>query len=459
MSTPSTRNPWGEAKPGLPTWLSALLILVVLGAGIGAAVTFVKTKPTAKKEQEAAVAPAVEVALARRGETPISLQLQGQVMPATKVVLMPEVGGRVIWQSPELVPGGTLKKGAPVVRIDARDYALMLEQQQAQLSNQQLQLKVEKGRRKVAEREWELFEKDRAKAGMPLASGSATSDAGAGGGKSEDEGPLVLREPFVKSAQVAVKAAQSNLARAQLQLSKTTLTAPFNAFVLMENVDTGQLVSPGYQLATLVGTDAFWVQVSIPLDRLPHISLPQGDEPGSAATVWVETGNGRIEREGRVIRLLGDLDPVGRLARILIEVRDPFLLDGAPGAPVAQLDDPEGASPKSKLPLLLGAYVRVQVEGVELRDVAEIPRRALQENDQVFVVSADDTLRIEKVQVGWGTTDSVIVSGKLADGERVVTSALPVPVEGMKLRVMDSGGGPKPSAEAEAKAKDDEATP
>jgi multidrug efflux pump subunit AcrA (membrane-fusion protein) len=389
----------------------------------------------------------------------VSLELQGQVMPATKVVLMPEVGGRVVWQSPELVPGGTLKKGAPLVRIDARDYALMLEQQQAQLSNQQLMLKVEHGRRKVAEREWELFQKDRERAGIPLP--SATGSAGAeapDAGTGDDEGPLVLREPHVKSAQVAVKAAQNNLERAQLQLSKTTLTAPFNALVLAESVDTGQLVSPGYQLATLVGTDAFWVQVSIPMDRLPYVRVPRGDDPGSPARIWFEIGNGRIERQGHVIRLLGDLDPVGRLARILVEVRDPFLLEDEPGGPAAEPDEGEGATPKSKLPLLLGSFVGVEIQGVELGDVAEIPRRGLQANDQVFVVDADDTLRIEKVDVGWGTADTVVVSGNLADGDRIVTSALQVPVPGMKLSVVAAARSPKASAEAD-KPRQNEATP
>jgi len=252
----------------------------------------------------------------------------------------------------------------------------------------------------------------------------------------------------VKTAQVAVGAAKSNIARAKLQLSKTTLVAPFNAFVQQENVDEGQLVGPASQLAVLVGTDAFWVQVSLPMDKLEYVALPQGDTPGSRAYVWVRTGRGRIERQGQVVRLLGDLDPVGRMARLLVAIDDPFQLDGAaPDEPVADLKGPAEDEPsQSKLPLLLGSYVRVAIEGVELEQVAEIPRRALQPNQEVFVLGAGDKLEIRKIQVVWGAEHTVLVSGPLKTGERLIVSPLQAPVAGMLLRVAKPETAPEGSA-------------
>ncbi|RLB64779.1 MAG: hypothetical protein DRI90_03765 [Deltaproteobacteria bacterium] len=420
-------------------WLAAIISLLVLAGGVGAAVAFVKTKPTTQREPEATVAPLVEVVTVKVGAHPVTMQVNGQVMPAEKVVLMPEVGGRVMWQSDELVPGGLVKKGQPLVRIDPRDYALALKQQKAQLASQQLMLQVEKGRSRVAEREWEIYQQERKQAGLATPEAD-DPDAGA---------PLALRQPHVKSAQVAVGAARSNIARAKLQLSKTALVAPFNAFVQQENVDEGQLVGPASQLAVLVGTDSFWVQVSLPMDKLDYVVLPQRGEKGSPARVWVETGRGRIEREGTVVRLLGDLDPVGRMARVLIEIDDPFQLREAAAAedqPVAELSAAaEGQAVKSKLPLLLGAFVRVVIEGVELDHVAEIPRRALQPGKEVFLLSADGTLVIEKVQVVWGSEHTVLVSGPLKTGQRLILSTLPAPVAGMKLRAADRTAAPSSS--------------
>ncbi len=417
--------------PRLPAWLSAILVIVILGGGIGVAVAFVKTRPTPQKEQEEVALTVVDVAVVEEGTQSVELELNGQVQPSRQIVVMPEVGGRVVWQSAEVMPGGIVRKGDPLVRIDPRDYSLAVQQQQAQLSSQQLTLKVEEGRRKVAEREWELFKKEREAAGLPLPNG--------------DDQALALRKPYVDSAEVGVSSAKSGLDRAQLALSKTVLTAPFNAFVRSESVEKGQLVSPSMQLITLVGTDTFWVQVSVPIDKLGYVRLPRGDEPGSKVKVSQQTGGGRVEREGRVIRLLGDLDPIGRLARVLVEVQDPFRLKEGSSKVGDLSPKEETSSKKSELPLLLGSYVRVQIEGVELDDVVRIPRLALMENNKVYRLDADDKLVIETVEIAWGTRDYVMVRGPLKKGDRLITTNLAAPVEGMKLRVADAAPGPSAS--------------
>ena len=413
-----------KSRGGLPAWLSAILIVGILAGGVGVAVAFVKTRPEPKREQEEATLPTVEVVEVVGGTQSVQLQLNGQVQPSRQIVVMAEVGGRVVWQNGEVVPGGLVKSGDPLVRIDPRDYALAVKQQNAQLSSQQLSLKVEKGRVKVAEREWELFKKEREALGLPI--------------PEEDDESLALRQPYMDSAEVGVASAKSGLSRAQLQLSKTIVTAPFNAFVRTEAVEKGQLVSPGMQLATLVGTDAFWVQVSVPMDKLAYVRLPDGDTAGSKVKVFLQTGNGRIEREGHVIRLLGDLDPVGRLARVLVEVKDPFLLQASKAeGETAELGGTEAKSQRSHLPLLLGSFVRVEIEGVELSDVVRIPRLALQENSKVYRLTSDDELAIEQVEVVWGTNDEAVVRGPLKAGDRLVVTTLAAPVVGMKVRIAE----------------------
>lgn len=425
-------------RRGLPGWLSAILVVVILGGGIGVAVAFVKTRPIPKKEQEETALPQVEVVTVESESESVRLLLNGQVQPSRQIVVIPEVTGRVVWQNSEVMPGGIVKKGDVLLRIDERDYSLAVKQQQAQLSSQQLSLKVEDGRRKIAEREWEMYKKERAAAGLPV--------------PDEEDESLALRQPYMKSAEVGVGSAKSSLSRAQLQLSKTVISAPFNAIVRTEAVENGQLVSPGMQLATLVGTDSFWIQVSVPISKLSFVRLPEGDRPGSKVQVFVETGNGRIEREGHVIRLLGDLDPVGRLARVLVEVHDPFLLKRG-DSKVGEVEPTGDArTKKSRLPLLLGSYVSVEIEGVVLDDVLRIPRIALMENDKVYRLDKDDQLVIERVDVAWGTRDYVFVRGSLEKGDRLVVTNLAAPVEGMKMRVAESAPSPKDSGKkAEAK--------
>lgn len=422
---------------GLPRWLTIVLTLAILGGGLGAAIFFVKTKPQPQKEAEEAVAPLVEVVPAQKGTRPVRMVLTGEVQPSRKVIVMPEVGGKIVWQHADLVPGGRFKKGETILRIDPRDYALAVQQQQAQLASQELNVKMEKARQRVAEEEWEIYQKEREQAGLRRKKATDTDD-----GEGDEGEALALRKPQLQSAEVAVSAVKNNIAQAQLKLSRTVVDAPFNAVVQSENVDLGQIVSPSMQLVTLVGTDSYWVQVSIPFDKLPFVKLPEGKEAGSPATVWLDTGSGRVERKGEVIRLLGDLDPLGRLARLLVEVKDPLDLERR-GVDLAAGD--EGAAVASKLPLLLGSFVHVEIEGLELEDVAEIPRRALQADGKVYVLGDDDTLRIEKVTVVWGDDTSVLVTGPLQHGDRLVTTNLQTAVQGMKLRPLEAAA---PKADA-----------
>jgi hypothetical protein len=173
----------------------------------------------------------------------------------------------------------------------------------------------------------------------------------------------------------------------------------------------------------------FWVRVSAPVDRLPWISVPDASgEGGSRARIVQRVSEGvEVVREGRVVKLLGELEPQGKMARLLVEVRDPLGIE----------TDDEG----ERLPLLLGAYVNVDIEGPVLTDVIALPRPALRDNDQVWLKQGGK-LRIHDVSVVWTTEDQVFVRGDLTAGDDVVVSRIDAPVEGMPLRL----NGEKPAS-------------
>jgi hypothetical protein len=120
-----------------------------------------------------------------------------------------------------------------------------------------------------------------------------------------------------------------------------------------------------------------------------------------------------------VIRLLGDLDPVGKMARLLVEVADPLGGAGGEGGP---------------LPLLLGAHVSVEIEGPRVEDVVAIPRVTLRDGDAVWL-SRGGKLAIVPVEVVWGTENRVFVRGDVTPGDDLVVSRIAAPVAGMALRV------------------------
>jgi hypothetical protein len=124
-------------------------------------------------------------------------------------------------------------------------------------------------------------------------------------------------------------------------------------------------------------------------------------------------------REGRVLKLMGDLEPNGRLARLLIEVEDPMDLKKRNG---------------ERSPMLLGDYVSVLIQGKTVEEVFVIDRSYLRDGDSILTVNNEDRLMIDEVEIVWQGEDDILATG-ITPGTMMVTSDLSAPVEGMKVRV------------------------
>lgn len=404
--------------------VQVIIAVVIVALGVGVVVLFKRTKPEPPQSDQASRGLLVQTERVAQADHEVHVRAQGQVMAARRVVLSPQVAGKITWVSDELVPGGRIAEGARLLRLDGRDYQLALQSRSADVNRAALELQLEQRRQAVAEREWSSFSDE-------------TAPAGGTGAASDPGRALALRQPQVENAEVSVEAAQSAVQQARLNLQRTTIRAPFNAMVLSETVDVGQYVAPGSQLATLVGTDEAWVQVSLPVEALPSIHFPERDGEGSPARVRFDVGGQEVVRQGRVLRLLPDLDASGGMARILVSIDDPFALER------------EGED-APKVPLLLGSFVTVDIDVPPLSDVIEVPRLAVREGGKAFVMNAEDQLEIRELQIVWGREDSVLVRGGLSDGERVITSRVPTPVDGMALRDEDAPAETALRAEAEA---------
>ena len=380
-----------------PRIVAPLLALGALVVGVGLAVVFIVTKPKTERVAPTPLPPRVNVIDVPRGEHLAELSALGTLIPAEQVRLQPEVSGVVIDVHPRLVPGGVVDAGARLVRIDPRNYRIAVEQARAQVARAEVDLRLERGRARVAEKEWSLLE-------------------GSAGGEADRD--LALRKPQLDNARAALASARSALRRAELDLSRTVLRAPFDAFVQEESVDEGQVVAPGNSVTTLVGTSAFWAQVSLPPKDLEFLVRPKPDGSGGSRARIIRRGPGdaRLSREGRVVRVLGDLDPRGKMARVLVEIEDPLgLTSEAP-------------------PFLLGSVVEVRIEGRAIDEVYVVPRLALRGGDEVWTVE-DGKLAIRPVEVVWRGKDRVFVRAELGRRSRVVTSRLATPVAGMEVRI------------------------
>jgi len=405
--------------------LFVLLGLAILAAGAGVSVYWMTHKPKASRARPEAQAALVEAAPVRRTTRRVVVQAMGTVVPVRSVQLASRVAGEIVSISPEFVPGGRFRKGDRILQVDPKDYELAVRQRTSELVRVQSDLKLESGQQTVARREAELLGRE----------------------VKEEDKELLLRKPQLAQAQAAVASAEAALEKARLDLARTSIVAPFNAIVASRNVNLGAQVSPGTTLASLVGTDEYWVRVSVPVDQLSWVRIPAGNgEDGSPARVCWETGWAPGScRHGKVARLMTELEPQGRMARLLVAVEDPLSL--RPGSP-------------GQCALILDSYVRVEIEGREVRDVVEVPRAALRDGNRVWILEKDNTLGIRHVGVAWAAKDFVCVSSGLRDGERLITSDLAAPVQGMALRTAaNEEEKTPPQTPAETAAKPAEGRP
>ncbi|MCB9676058.1 MAG: efflux RND transporter periplasmic adaptor subunit [Alphaproteobacteria bacterium] len=389
-----------EAAMGPLTWLLTRIFVpgaVVVGGVVCMGFLFAM-RPHAERTAVEAAVPEVSVATLEARALPANIEGSGVVVPAKQVRLAAEVQGKVVTQSDKLVPGGRFRKGDLLVQLDSRDYRAAVEAQERAVKQAELELALERNRGEVARREWELL-----------------------GDKAKVDADLALRKPHLATAEAAHEAALAALEQAQANLGRTRVTAPFDAMVIEEAVDPGQIVGPASPVATLVGTEAFWVQVSLPVEKLSGIDVPGiTADAGSTASIVQKLGPDAIVREGKVLQLMGQLDPQTRTAQLLVEIPDPLVGEG--------------------LPLLPGAWVDVAITGKSLENTWEIPRTALEKGEYAWVVDPEDTLRRRNVTVGWRTPESVIVTGGIEPGDRLVTSPLALPIDGQLVKPIEEAG-------------------
>ena len=252
-----------------------------------------------------------------------------------------------------------------------------------------------------------------------------------------------------------------------IRQSQSSLKAPFDGVVQLKNVDLGQYVNPGTQLATLIGSDHAEVVIDLPMSRLEWLpkQLPKdltanSTEKGSKQSTI--TNQYQIPAEislagissasawpAVVKRQLLELTPRGMMVQLIAEVRDPFQLkisleqndkeqSGNGAIKIKKIDTfKKEISEKEeffKIPMFIGSFVDVKIPGRQLTDVIQIPAKALRDRDTVWVV-VNKQLQIRNVKIAHIDLDNVYISGGVKIGEKIVISPIKGASKGLKVRI------------------------
>ncbi|MBR9987097.1 MAG: HlyD family efflux transporter periplasmic adaptor subunit [Desulfosarcina sp.] len=422
-----------------------LLMLVSGWVGMNGLASL-KEPPAEAKTDERPIK--VKTTTAQLRDYPVIITGYGEARALTKVTIAPEVSGRVVYTHPSLKAGQIIPAGDTLFRVDPSDYEAGLQeamagvtQWQATVARLKKQYAIDSQRLKTLERsaqlakaEFErikrLFEADRVgtQSGIDQAERAYNSALDQADQISQAVSlyPLQIRE-----AESSLSSTRARLSVAESNLSRCAITSPFNARIQSVTVETGQFVSPGQNVLTLVDDSVLEIQVSLDSrDARNWLQFEPASEgqptawfgnlsPVECTIRWTEekTGTGWSGILNRVVTF----DQQTRTLTVAVRVNDQSAM---------------GRSHRS-LPLVEGMFCTIDIPGRTMRDVYRLPRQAVSFENKAYLVDADNRLKTVDVRVERIEGEYVYVGQGLNPGDTVILTRLIDPLENALLEFDD----------------------
>lgn len=401
-------------------WILGFVLLVFVALGATGFVLYSNgtLKEWGEKFRPDLKATNVRLAEAVKGDLARVVSAPGQIEPKTKVEISAQVSARIV--ALPFREGAQVKKGDVVARLEQENLAALVDSAKAELKSREAQFagaQAEHARAQLdLNRQRELYStKDISKANLDQA-----------------EANFARVNADLKSAQSSIDVARANIARAEKDLSYTTIVAAFDGTVTHLGAEIGELVVVG----TLNNPGSVFMEISDLSTMLLKARVDEANiapvKVGQKARVYVNSFPDRvfdatIETVG--LKRLVDKDGTAYFETdVLIDKPDDVLLrDGMTANADIQVE-------------VLRDVVKVPSQAVQDRAIDDLPRSIVENNPRVdhtkkfarvvFVYEKGKT-RAVPVSVGVSDlTDTVILAG-LDAGAKVVSGPFKV-LQGLK---------------------------
>lgn len=391
-----------------------ILPILVLIACVVLTVVLVKFGPQVTPVEMEPYAPFVEIKVAKLSPKELIVKSQGTVVAATRIPLISELDGVVTEVSEVFREGGVFQKGVALLKIDDTDYQAVLAQARAQVATARVQMETVQAEALLAQKDWKEMES------MQLGNPS----------------PLLFREPQLEGARAGLASAQAALVKAEKDLERTVIRAPFTGRVVSKMADLGQFVRRGQELGRVFDVSKVEVNLPIPVSELAFIDSSFGSIQFSKNLTPLEVdftgeyaGQERVWT-GQILRTSGEIDAKSRMISLIAEVNDPYGVNA-----------PES---KEHIPLSVGMFVKAKIHGRVLPQALELPRAAILEGDRVIVLDQDDRITFRDVSIARFEESSAVVESGLSNGDRVCISRIEIPKENAQVKPLEPNNEVQP---------------
>lgn len=424
----------------------ALFVLVPAALGAVVAVWLIANRQAPERDAAHEAATPVEaIAAPEVGYVPRATGY-GEARPARSWRAVAEVPGEIVDRHSELQSGAILAAGTTLFRIDPTDYELAIAESEAAITAQeariaeleqrqattQSSLEIERRRLEVARRELQRQETLRERGTVP----QATLDKQEREFLQQRQAVQELRNtldllPAERDRLEAELARErTRLRRAERDLARTTITAPFDLRVAASDTETGQVVAAGATLMHADAVAASEVEAEVPIARFRALLDPARRPAtgsvsrlremlpamGLTAEVRLRTGGEPVTWDARVDRISEAIDVETRTVGAVVVVDRPYAR----------------ARPPERPPLVKGMYVEVRLCAPARPPAVVVPRAALHAG-RVYVAGPDDRLQLREVEVADRQGGFAVIRAGVEAGERIVLTDLVPAIAGMKL--------------------------
>lgn len=365
--------------------ITTLIIVVILGVVSYAAMQYFSSqKQIAAPPKIEKQYPLVKVKPVAYSDAMVDVTQTGRLMSTGRVDLIAEVSGKMLAGDVNLTKGQSFKKGDILLRIFDQEAKLALQASKSRflssIANVLPDLKYDYADNYP---NWLSFF-NAIKINEPLPDFPEV--------KSENE-KIYLASRNILNDYFSIKSSE-------ITLKKYVIYAPFNGSYSDVTLEVGAIANPGSKIAKMIRTDVLELQVPLSMEEIPYV------KKGNA--VEVDYRGNLIN--GNVNRVSDFVDPASQSIMVYVYLNN-----------------------STSNPLYEGMYMKAKFAETELHNVMEIPREALFNFDEVYVVK-DEKLSKMRVKLAKVDEYTAYISG-LEEGTLLVVESLINASDQMPVRI------------------------
>lgn len=369
-----------------------VFVVLVFGFIVANMFTLFKEETLQQENVQTEYRPLVEIVKGVNQNINFTVNGFGAIRAQTRVDIVPQVGGKVVNLNSSARSGGYFHAGEVLLEIESIDFELNIVEAKSLVASAETVLEMERAESVSAKEEWKELNPNKS---IPN---------------------LVSRGPHIKQAITSLEAAQARLTRARLNLSRTKVSLPFDGRIIDITTDVGSIISSLQKVGTAYSDEIF--EISVPLDpaEIAWMSIPDNNGIGGSSGYAIISSEGEnLRLPVKVVRIASELDPITRLATVIVELKKSDLKD-------ARLVN-----------VFPGQFVNVEIIGKEAKNLMKLPRSVLRSNNQIWIVD-EGKIDFYTPDIVRTSSNSIFISGA-NDSLMIVNSDLRVVTRGMRVRV------------------------